>query len=141
MNNSSRYTVAIHILTLLAYCEPSSLTSEFIAGSVNTNPVVIRRLLGNLREANLVASQAGPGGGWHLLRDPQKITLRDIYDAMEGSSLFPLHASTPNPLCPVGKTIQSVLANHFKSAQEAMENELDRTTLAALVGSVKSPSQ
>lgn len=141
MNNSSRYTVAIHILTLLAYCEPESLTSEFIAGSVNTNPVVIRRLLGSLREAQLVASQAGPGGGWHLLREPRKITLRDVYHAIEGSSLFPLHASTPNPRCPVGKTIQSLLARHFESARKAMETALERTTIAALVEAVQASPQ
>lgn len=141
MNTSSRYTVAIHILTLLAYCEPSPLTSEFIAGSVNTNPVVIRRLLGTLREAGLVTSQSGPGGGWRLLRDAKKISLRDIYSAMEGASLFPLHAATPNPLCPVGKTIQSMLAVQFNSAREAMERHLGRTTIAALVEMVKSSPQ
>lgn len=138
MNNSSRYTVAIHVLTLLAYCGPASLTSEFIASSVNTNPVVIRRVLARLREAGLVASQAGPGGGWQLLRSPGKITLRDIYAAIEGSTLFPLHSATPNPQCPVGSTIQSALEGHFLSAQHVLEKDLHRTTVAQLVMDVKA---
>ena len=137
MNHSSRYTVAIHILTLLAFCGPDPLTSEFIAGSVNTNPVVIRRLLARLREARLVASQGGPGGGWHLLRDPQEITLGQIFLAMEGATLFPLHASMPNLCCPVGKHIQTALDGVFKGAQEALADHLAQTTLAHLVQAVQ----
>jgi len=137
LNNSSRYTVAIHILTLLAYAGPESRTSEYLAGSVNTNPVVIRRLLAGLRAAGLVSSQGGPGGGWQLLKDPARITLRDVLAAVDGGSVFPLHSSDPNPRCPIGRSIQSLLAGPFRSAQEAMEQDLDRTTIAALVASVK----
>lgn len=138
MNTSSRTTIAIHILTLLAFCGPDPLTSEFIAGSVNTNPVVIRRLLGRLREAGLVGSQGGPGGGWQLLREPGKVTLRDIHLAVDGGSLFPLHSSMPNPRCPVGRNIQSALVGIFASAQKALEADLARTTLAHLVKTVAS---
>jgi Rrf2 family protein len=137
MSNSSRYTVAIHVLTLLAYGGQDAMTSEHIASSVNTNPVVIRRLLASLRAANLVSSQGGPGGGWRLLQSPQKITLREVYRVVEGSTLFPLHTSTPNPRCPVGSKIQPVLASHFKSAQVALEDDLDRTTIADLIGEVR----
>jgi len=133
MSTSSRTTISIHILSLLAFSGPEPLTSEFIAGSVNTNPVVIRRLLARLREAGLVGSQGGPGGGWQLRRRPEKITLRDIHVAVEGASLFPLHSATPNPRCPVGKHIQSALTGLFRSAQEALEADLARTSLAHLV--------
>ena len=141
MNNSSRYTVAIHVLTLLAFCGPDPLTSEFIAGSVNTNPVVIRRLLASLRAAGFVRSQGGPGGGWQLLKDPKRITLRDVLATVDGGSIFPLHSSDPNPLCPIGRTIQSLLLGPFKSAQDAMEKDLDRTTIAALVKQAKASPQ
>lgn len=138
--SNTRYTVAIHILTLLAYCGPDALTSEFIAGSVNTNPVVIRRILARLRAAKLVASQAGPGGGWQLLRDPGKITLRDVLLTVERDPTFLLHSAPPNIECPVGKAIQTLLTRRFRSAQEAMERDLDRTTIAQLMTEVKDGS-
>lgn len=137
MTSNSRYTVAIHILTLLAFCGPEAQTSEFIAGSVNTNPVVIRRLLASLREARLVASQGGPGGGWRLLREPGAISLGQIFRAVEGSALFPLHAAEPNPCCPVGKHIQEALAGIFQGALAALEGNLDQTSLADLVSAVQ----
>jgi Rrf2 family protein len=136
--HNSQFTVAIHILTLLAYSDEEQLTSEYIAGSVNTNPVVIRRLLGSLREANLVASQRGPGGGWLLARPARGITLRDVYRVVAGSTLFPLHPSTPNQLCPVGGTIQSALNGHFHDAQVALEKDLENTSVADLVRQVRT---
>jgi len=99
--------------------------------------VVIRRLLARLREAGFVGSQGGPGGGWHLLRAPGKVTLRDIHQAVEGGSLFALHTAEPNPRCPVGKNIQAALEGIYASAQEALEADLARTTLAHLVKDVK----
>lgn len=136
--SNTRYTVAIHILTLLAYCGPDPLTSEFIAGSVNTNPVVIRRILASLRAAGLVSSQGGPGGGWQLLPDPDRITLRDVLAAIEPAPGFPLHNSSPNPHCPVGRAIQSLLVLRFRSAQEAMEQDLARTTIRQLMDGVRT---
>ena len=141
MYNSSRYTIAIHVLTLLAFCGPDPLTSEFIAGSVKTNPVVIRRLLASLRAAKLVRSQGGPGGGWQLLKDPNQITLRDVLLCVDGTAVFPLHSAEPKPRCPIGKAIQSLLAGPFRSAQDALEADLDRTTIAALVASVPAPAR
>ena len=140
MSTSTRFTVAIHILTLLANAAGELLTSEFIASSVNTNSVVIRRLLGLLREARLVVSQGGPGGGWELSRAAKSITLRDIYRAVEGSTLFPLHSSTPNPRCPVGSTIQSALTGRFETAQHALEKDLERTTVADLLHQLRNPT-
>jgi Rrf2 family protein len=136
--HNSQFTVAIHILTLLAYSNEEQLTSEYIAGSVNTNPVVIRRLLGSLRQAGLVSSQRGPGGGWLLARAARGITLRDIYRAVAGGTLFPLHPSTPNQLCPVGGTIQSALNSHFQDAQVALEKDLETTSVADLVKQVQT---
>ncbi len=138
MSTNSRFTVGIHILTLLAHGGGEAMTSEFIAGSVNTNPVVIRRLLSQLRGAKLVTSQGGPGGGWQLARPPRGITLRDIYLAMEGSTIFPMHPNPPNPRCPVGSTIQGALSSHFDEARHALEEQLSKTTVADLVEEVKT---
>src|SRR3954462_12787406 len=100
---SSKLSVGIRILTIFALQPGEPLTSEFIACSVNTNPVVIRRLLGSLREAGIVESRTGVGGGWSLLVDPERITLLDILRAVEPQSdIFPLHRAEPNPECPCG---------------------------------------
>lgn len=139
MKPNSRFTVAIHVLTLLAHqAGDDPVTSEFIAGSVNTNPVVVRRLLALLRQAKLVRSQGGPGGGWELTLPSRSITLRDVFRAVGSEELFPLHASTPNPRCPVGRSIQAALVTHYDDARLALERELERTNIADLVRDVKA---
>lgn len=136
MRANTRFTVAIHTLTVLSQGQPEPVTSEYIAGSVNTNPVVIRRVLGGLRRARLVESQGGNGGGWRLAKDPAAITLADIYRAVDGEPLFPLHHRDPNPNCPVGKHIQRALIERFAAANAAMEAELARTSLADVTSDV-----
>ena len=138
MNTSCRFTVATHILTLLVFCGPEALTSDFIAGSVNTNPVVVRRLLARLRRARMVKSQSGPGGGWQLLRDPGELTLGEVYGAVEEGALFPPGAAEPNPACPVGRNIQQALDGILQDAQRALVGTLARTTVAQLVQDVKA---
>lgn len=136
MNTSSRLAVATHILTLLAFQCDEPLTSEYIAGSVNTNPVVIRRMLGALRVAGLVTSQGGSGGGWRLIGDPARITLRDVYCAVEDDALFPLPSRPPNLNCPVGRHIQAALTERFAAATEVLKDELARTTIAMMLEEV-----
>jgi Rrf2 family protein len=136
MNSSTRFTVAVHTLTLLALNEAGPVTSETLASSVNTNPVVIRRALGALRAAHLVTSQGGNGGGWRLAGDPRTITLCQIYRAVEDEPLFALHHRPPNPQCPVGRNIQHALSGQFAAATRALEAELGRTTLADILGEV-----
>jgi Rrf2 family protein len=135
---NSRFAVAVHILTLIAAGEGEPVSSEYIAGSVNTNPVVIRRLLALLRRAKLVRSQGGPGGGWQLVVPPGRITLRDVYRAVESGPLFPLHAGTPNARCPVGRTIQAAVSGHYEEAQLAIEKDLARTTIGDLLQEVST---
>src|SRR5205085_11604458 len=106
---NSRFTVAIHVLTLLAYRQPEMLTSEYIACSVTTNPVVIRRVLGELRRAGLVVSQSGNGGGWRLARTAESITLLNAYQAMREGALFRTPSQKPNPGCAIGNTIWQTL--------------------------------
>jgi Rrf2 family protein len=141
MNVSTRFTVALHILTLLASSSGEALTSEYIAGSVNTNPVVVRRLLGTLRKVGIVSSQPGNGGGWELAKNPDKLTLRDIRRAVNEGSPFSMHNQPPNPKCPVGKNIQQVLGPVYDEAERVMENELSHTTIQSLLRSVQRRSQ
>ncbi|GAB4234932.1 MAG: Rrf2 family transcriptional regulator [Acidobacteriota bacterium] len=129
---NTRLSVAIHVLTLLALRHPEPATSEFIAGSVNTNPVVIRRILARLREAGLVASRPGVKGGWNLARDPEGITLADIYRAVRSGDLLAVHPS-PNPQCPVGRSIQGILGAYYRRAERVLEAELERATVTDLL--------
>lgn len=131
-----RFTVAIHVLCLLAALHPKPVTSEFIAGSVNTNPVVIRRILGVLRKAGLVKSQPGASGGWELVAKPENISLGHLYQLIRPGTAFAMHSQQPNVLCPVGRNIQRGLGTHYQKAQAAMEAELDRTTIADVLKDV-----
>jgi DNA-binding IscR family transcriptional regulator len=130
---SSRFSVAVHILSV-ASLSTSPCTSDFIAKSVNTNPVIIRRIIGNLKKAGLVHVKAGTGGTY-LKKELDEITLLDIYRAVEvveKGDLFNFHEQ-PNPDCPVGANIESVLRTNMLEAQAAMEHKLAQVTLKQLV--------
>ena len=136
---SSKLTVGAHILTAMASYPEKILTSELIAGSVNTNPVVIRRLLGLLREAGIVESQGGLGGGWRLRVDPGRITLRDVLRAVEPKAeTISLHRNRPNPACLVGRNIQRVLTGIYGEVERRMDEQLARTTIADVLNLVKN---
>jgi Rrf2 family protein len=133
MGANSRVTIAAHSLAWMGLNERLGgevATSEQIANSVNTNPVVIRRLLGDLRDAGLVESRRGAGAGWRLTRAPESISLADVYDAVEGGPLFALHSAVPNQKCPVGHGIQSVLDPVYQGAADALRAQLARTSIA-----------
>jgi Rrf2 family protein len=136
---SSKLSVGIHIMTIFALKPDEPLTSEFIACSVNTNPVVIRRLLGLLREAGIVESRTGVGGGWSLLVAPERITLLDILRAVEPrNEIFALHRSEPNPECPCGLHIQAVLTEAYARIEEGMTRQLADITIACIAGKIRS---
>jgi Rrf2 family protein len=133
MPGTTRFATAVHILTLLASEGERAVTSDYVAGSVNTNPVVIRRLLRMLAEAGLVISAPGATGGSHLARSPRRITLFDVYSAVESGSLFGQHSQPPNRKCPVGSQIVDLLAAPLEAAEEAAEKSLRKTTIADLL--------
>lgn len=129
---NSRFAVAIHILSLVAAGPREQVTSEFIASSVNTNPVVIRRISGMLRKAGLIQSNIGTPGSI-LTKDPQEISLLEVYQAVQNKDdLFSIHENT-NPNCMVGKNIQRTLEESFYKAQLAMENELANQSLHDII--------
>jgi DNA-binding IscR family transcriptional regulator len=137
MPRSSRFVVATHVLTLLAYGEGKAMTSKLIAGSVNTNPVVVRRILAMLARAGLVDTPEGAGGGARLAVPAADIDLRAVYAAVEADPLFALHPQDPNPLCLVGGNIKAALSPALDAAERAMLGSLARTTVADLVGRVR----
>jgi Rrf2 family protein len=135
---SSKLSVGIHIMTVFALKPGELLTSEFLACSVNTNPVVIRRLLGSLRTAGIVHSKTGVSGGWTLLRDPEQITLLDILRAIEPhSEIFALHRSEPNPECACGLHIQGVLTEVYDKLQTGMAEQLERISIACIARKIE----
>ena len=134
---SSKLSVGIHMMTIFALKPGEPLTSEFIAQSVNTNPVVIRRLLGSLRDAGIVESRTGVGGGWSLLVDPERLTLLDILRAVEPQEeIFGRHRSEPNPECPCGLHIQGVLSEVYDKVRDVMTRQLASITIACITGKI-----
>lgn len=130
--------MAVHVLTVLAYKEGDRVTSAFLAGSVNTNPVIIRRLLLALQQARLVDTSKGAGAGSRLSRAPGRINLAEIYRAVEECEAFTKPSRKPNEDCPVGQCMREALDKVFASAQQAMERDLQKTTLADLIEMVKA---
>lgn len=132
MSVNSRLTVAVHILSYLVFASrkrPDPVTSEQIARSVRTNPVVIRRLLGLLRKSGLVRSQRGANAGWTLARSPKAITLLDVYSAVHGEPLFGPHASPPNPQCPIGRGLPTTLRKVYGTLEDELRGKLARTSV------------
>ncbi len=138
MSCNSRFAVAIHILGVLAYYQPERLTSEVIACSVSTNPVVIRRVLGDLRRAGLVVSRTGSGGGWQLQRPAESITLLQAYDAVREGALLQIHKQQPNPACTFGFSVRQALSGIFGEAEAVLESKLAQTTMADVLARVRA---
>lgn len=121
--------MAVHVLMMLAKRSGENIKSDFLAESVNTNAVVIRRLLCGLREANLVVSQTGAAGGTRLAKPAKDINLADVFQAVSSGVIFSLHPRTPNQDCPVGKNIESILCNLQKEIDAAIGEKLGKYTL------------
>ncbi|MBK9216583.1 MAG: Rrf2 family transcriptional regulator [Chloracidobacterium sp.] len=136
MAANSQFSVALHVLAMLAGAGEDNVKSECIAASVNTNAVVIRRLLGQLGHAGLVASQTGAFGGTRLAKPASKITLCDIYKAVSCGEVFALHHNPPNQDCPVGRGIETVLCNLQKEIDHSVGEKLSQYTLASVMSMV-----
>jgi Rrf2 family protein len=129
---NTQFALAVHMLTLLADSAPEQLSSEEMAGSAGSNAVHVRRVLGGLRAAGLVASRPGVGGGWQLLADPRTTTLADIWRIVHGDDhVLGLHGAHPD--CTVGQGVQRALVAVDRRAAAAIEAELATTTIAELL--------
>lgn len=131
MQISSRFTLAVHIFACIdTFQDTYKVTSEFLAGSTNVNPVIIRKILSQLKAAGLVAVARGTGGV-SVAKPLEEITLLDIYRAVacvERGTLFHFHEN-PNEQCPVGRNIHRILDDKLLRVQNAMEKELASITL------------
>ena len=137
MTTNLRFSVALHILTLLAANGTGLLTSEQIASSVDTNPVVIRRVMASLRESGLVESRTGVNGGWRLKKSPASITLCKVFESVHAEDLLVTHAH-PNPHCPIGGHIRDSLQGVFAEAEKALHGSLSHQTVADVLEDVRA---
>jgi Rrf2 family protein len=131
-STNTQFAVGVHMLTLLADRGPELLSSADMAASADANAVYVRRVLGRLREAGIVSSRPGVGGGWGLVREPADVTLGDVWRAIQADDrLLGLHQV--NPRCEVGQAIQRHLAAIDRRASAAVQSELDRITVAEML--------
>ena len=134
MQITSRFTVALHIFTCVeVFKDEYKVTSDFLAGSINTNPVIIRKILTQLKNVGLIEVARGTGG-ITVTKPLSEITFYDVYEAIEpveNGDLFRFHEN-PNPECPVGRNIHALLDQKLQAIQGAMEDEMKRYTVEDL---------
>jgi Rrf2 family protein len=133
MAANTRVATAIQILCVIAYKGADGVNSEIVARSLRTNPVVVRRLLKSMEHQGLVQIRPGKDGGVELGRAPDRITLDEIYKAVESETAVFALRPRGNPRCPVGSKMKGLLAPVFKAADDAVETTLRQTTLGSLV--------
>lgn len=139
MHITSKFTIAAHIIAAIDYFKDSEkVTSNFLAGSVGANPVIVRNVMGNLKESGIIAISQGKSG-ISLAKELDEITFYDVYkavDCVDDEGLFHFHEN-PNINCPVGRNIHSAMDEKLQRVQSIMENELSRITMADVVADVR----
>lgn len=138
---NTRFAVAVHSAGMIAFGERMVVTSESIAKSVGTNPVVVRRVCGMLVKAGLVTMRKGQNGGALLTRPPKQITLGDIYRAVESGPVLQVPKSKENCDCRVGRLVGGVLRKLFCRAEDGMLQRLDRMKLADVIEAVQEEKE
>ena len=136
MRQDSRLSGVLHVLLHMAE-QRDPATSETLAKAINTNPVVIRRLMAGLRDQGLVRSEKGHGGGWTLSCDLSRVTLRDIYAALGSPSLFAIGNRTETPDCLIEQSVNAALNQTFQDAEALLLSRLGDVTLEMLRADVR----
>jgi Rrf2 family protein len=135
---NQQFTFAVHIMTVLAFSPEEVIGSQILAASVNTNPVVVRRLLLALRRARLIETFAGKHGGARLRKKPREISLMDVYDAVEPRPVIPVNERKAFRKCQVSCNMKSIMSRVAGSTEEAVRNHLRGITLADLLRGLPS---
>ena len=136
---NTQFAIAVHVLAAIAHYE-RAFTSEILAGSVNANPVFVKRVLVKLSKAKLVKTTVGRSGGYDLARSPKSISLLDIHAAVNPPSAFAIHTYPKSKGCVVSSNIKEVMSDVLVGTQKAVDSDLRRTTLADVVSKIRSKS-
>lgn len=134
----SKFAISVHILSLLSLSEMEWVSSDYIAGSMNMNPALVRKELMALRAAGLIESKEGKNGGSRLARSANSIHLSDVFEAIRESHIFGFSPNLPNPACPVGASINDALDDLFNEIDKTVYNRLKHVTLATFSTQFKS---
>jgi len=126
---NGRFPIAMHIMTLLCTAD-DYLSSDYMAGSINVNPVLVRKELSNLIKHQLITSREGKNGGYTLSKPATSISLASIYQSVKQGNVLGQAKNQPNPACPIGKQINSHLKDLDNEIEQAMLNKLGTTNLA-----------
>ncbi|EJL70157.1 Rrf2 family transcriptional regulator [Chryseobacterium populi] len=127
--NNTRFATAVHIMTLLTKSPQEWLTSEWMAGSININPVIVRKEIGVLKEAGLIISRQGKEGGSQLAKNADQISISEIYSAIKNTEVLGKKNNNPNPACSVGKEINTHLNTLFEETDRLVFNFLGDKSL------------
>lgn len=134
---NTQFSIAVHIMAALGYRCEQDTTSSVLAMSVNTSPSFVRRVLAKLSKAGLIETTTGKSGACRLARDPKRITLLDVYQAVDAPKAFSIHSYAEQKPCPVSCNIKTALENALNKTQAAMEESLARITVASIISDVK----
>ncbi len=138
--NNAKFATALHILTLLDLSKDERLSSEYIAGSINLNPALVRKEISNLRKLGFISSKEGNGGGCTLARPSETILLSEVYMAVRQAPLLG-RSNTPNPACPVGREINAHLDALYTEAELSLTSRLEKKTLKEFGQKFLRPSE
>ncbi|CAG4997768.1 Putative HTH-type transcriptional regulator YwnA [Dyadobacter sp. CECT 9275] len=128
--NNGRFAISVHILTLLATADSEWTSSEYLAGSININPVLVRKELTNLRNHGLVISKEGKAGGSKLSKPADAISMADVYKIVRQQDFLGKAVNVPNPDCPIGRKINNHLDSLYADAEKVLIQSLGNTSLA-----------
>lgn len=131
MKRDSKLSSVLHVLLHLAHSD-RPMTSEQMAGMLDTNPVLVRRVLAGLRERGYISSERGHGGGWTVTCDLATVTLRDVYDAVGAPTVFAMGNRNEHSACLVEQVVNASLADAFQEAEALLVKRLGDVTLADL---------
>jgi len=139
MQISSKFTIGVHLLAVIDYLgEDEKVTSSVLAGSIGVNPVIVRNVMGNLKEAGLISISQGKSG-ISLTKMPDQITFYDVYKAVDSvneDGLFHFHEN-PNPECPIGRNIHKAMDSKLERVQMCMEEEMRKITLTDVMTDIQ----
>ena len=127
---NGRFHISVHILTLLDAAKGELVSSDYLAGSINTNPALVRKELSNLRKHGLIISKEGKAGGYMLAKSPEQIRFADVYEAVKQTAILGQARNEPNPKCPVGRQINQHLKDMDKEIGDAVIKKLYDFNLA-----------